>query len=382
MEATAKRARGVAAVFVFGGVFLAAGLAMFWFFTVPAWRLAWESRGWVSTPATVVASEVRQSRSRESTTYRVRIEYRYRYGGREYASDRGSAMPVNSSGYEAKAEVVRRHPSGTPITCFVNPANPGEALLERGFGWSSLFGLMPLVFVGLGLLAVRVGLSAGKGERNPAEALAPVVKEVGPLKAAASPGEKVLGAFLAAVIWNGITGVFVAEAVASWARGRPDWMLTIFMLPFVLVGVGLIALLGYTLLALRNPRAALRVESGRACPGGTLRVAWEFTGTVSRLRRMGIFLEGVEDVTIRQQKGTRQERAVFARLPMAEVDGSWIEMARGTAEVSIPRDAPPTFDLGNARIRWTIRVWGEVPNWPDLLDDYELRVESPGALKP
>jgi hypothetical protein len=40
--------------------------------------------------------------------------------------------------------------TGAPVTCYVNPEQPNEAVLQRASAWSALWLLFPLVFVGLG----------------------------------------------------------------------------------------------------------------------------------------------------------------------------------------------------------------------------------------
>ncbi len=65
---------------------------------------------------------------------------------------------------------------------------------------------------------------------------------------------KLIGMILIAAFWNGIVSVFLWQIVLSFRRGDPEWFLCLFMTPFVLVGLGLMAGVVYFLLALANPR--------------------------------------------------------------------------------------------------------------------------------
>ena len=65
------------------------------------------------------------------------------------------------------------------------------------------------------------------------------------LEPAAGPVAKVVGMVLFAAIWNGIVSVFVWQAWKGWQGANPDWFLTIFLIPFVLVGVFAFGLVGY-----------------------------------------------------------------------------------------------------------------------------------------
>jgi hypothetical protein len=87
-----------------------------------------------------------------------------------------------------------------------------------------------------------------------------------------------LGAFfgltLVALFWNGIVSVFLWQVVASWRQGQPNGCLTAFLIPFVLVGLGLIYAVGRQFLVLFNPRphitltpACSRREGPPTCNG-------------------------------------------------------------------------------------------------------------------
>gem|GEM_PF-2716050 len=46
---------------------------------------------------------------------------------------------------------------------------------------------------------------------------------------------------VATLFWNGIVAVFLFQVLGGFHRGRPEWFLTIFLIPFLLVGLALIA---------------------------------------------------------------------------------------------------------------------------------------------
>ncbi|MBK8000332.1 MAG: DUF3592 domain-containing protein [Verrucomicrobia bacterium] len=69
----------------------------------------------------------------KSTTYSVDVLYSYEFNGREYRSNRYGFMTGSSSGYKGKAEIAARYQPGAKSTCYVNPADPLEAVLHRGF---------------------------------------------------------------------------------------------------------------------------------------------------------------------------------------------------------------------------------------------------------
>lgn len=135
---------------VFFGIFLLVGAGFFVpFFLLPALRVV-EARSWQPVPCEIVSSGVREHAGEDGSTYSVEALYRYRLDGREYLADRYRFLGGSSSGHAAKAAAVARIPAGAEVTCYVNPNDPFDAVIERGFTGDYLFGLVPLVFVLVG----------------------------------------------------------------------------------------------------------------------------------------------------------------------------------------------------------------------------------------
>lgn len=107
---------------------------------------------WVPTPATMIWSRLETVQSK-GTSYRVNVFYRYRFGGREYASSSFDATGTSTPSKDSKEAFVKAHPAGVPFTCFVNPNAPWQSVVSRDHSnaWLSLlvFGL-PVCGVGLG----------------------------------------------------------------------------------------------------------------------------------------------------------------------------------------------------------------------------------------
>jgi hypothetical protein len=47
-------------------------------------------------------------------------------------------------------------------------------------------------------------------------------------------------------------------------------------------------------------------------------------------------------------------------------------MAQGEARFQVPEGVPPSFQAGNNRIIWTLRIYGEIPRWPDVHEEFEV----------
>jgi hypothetical protein len=249
-------------------------------------------------------------------------------------------------------------------------------VLERGFRPFYLLGLLPLVFVIAGAGVARWAWRQLRAESAPGEPR-PENLEVADvpvqLKPQMGPVGKVFGTLFFALFWNGIVSVFVWQAWKGWQSGHPDWFLTIFLIPFVLVGLGAFVFVGHFTLALANPRPRLTLGSGHTCLGDDVRIDWHFTGRASRLSSLKIFLEGREEATYRRGTDTYTDREVFATLPLIDTGNDW-EIPRGSAEVRVPDDTMHSLEAASNKVVWEIKVSGEIERWPDVEQNFPITI--------
>ncbi len=130
-------------------------------------------QGWPSAMGTVVSAgvEARTSSPRDggpSTRYHLRIAYSYAVQGREYHGSRliGAGAPGFDKPELAQA-AARPYLPGNPVQIYYDPANPGEAVLERpapagstlrGAGVAAGIMLAVAGIIGLALVAAPIWL--------------------------------------------------------------------------------------------------------------------------------------------------------------------------------------------------------------------------------
>ncbi len=141
--------------FLLGGPFLIfVGLAgHLMFFTMPLWN-GLRSLRWPAVPCIIEDGNVRSARNSGIISFNVYwpdIVYRYQVGDRTYRANTNNASFVGSPWYYGARRVVREHPPLRSATCYVNPANPSEAVLVRGASETQWYGLWPLFMAALGL---------------------------------------------------------------------------------------------------------------------------------------------------------------------------------------------------------------------------------------
>ena len=93
---------------------------------------------------------------------------------------------------------MARYPPGARVPCWVDPAHPEEAVLDRDLSAMWLFGLFPLVFIAVGgggmVWAIRAGRRGRAAAALPVDSPSAVpVSGTLELKPAAAPWAKFAG---------------------------------------------------------------------------------------------------------------------------------------------------------------------------------------------
>ncbi|MGB0415075.1 MAG: DUF3592 domain-containing protein, partial [Coraliomargarita sp.] len=283
---------GRAVGLIFGFMFFGMGALFCWMTGISPLLKSLNSKGWVATDCVIVSSEVESHRGSDSTTYSIEIRFRYTVDGREYVSDRYNFNDANSSGYDGKAKVVKQYPVGSEQTCWVNPEDPSKAVISReipGIVYITIPFTSIFMLVGLGAFAATLGLLPKSWKvsfGNQHQRVSTESAGAQSLKSSSSGIGKVLGTTFAAIFWNGITSVFVVIAVKSHLDGNPEWFLTFFIIPFVLIGFALIFAIFHSLLALANPKLELILAEASPQLGEPVQLEWRSDKPLHRLRKL------------------------------------------------------------------------------------------------
>ncbi|HEV7672135.1 MAG TPA: DUF3592 domain-containing protein [Thermoanaerobaculia bacterium] len=398
-----KQGSGAGCLALFFGVFLLAGIGLLPFLGRPVIQVI-GARSWPEVPCTILESGVKSHEGSDSTTYSVAVRYEYEVDGRLYRSDRYRFMGGSSSGYDGKAEVVAGLPVGSKKVCYVDPKDPSRAVLDRSLGAWVLLSLIPLGLIAGPLWGIVWAVRNARGKvRRPSGPPVPgginfsdlepyrswlpeprgaarVTEGVGAagdggleLKPSTGPVAKLVGITCIALFWNGIVSLFLKDVVAGWKHGQGDGCHTLFLVPFVVIGLGLLISIPYQILALFNPRPRLILDRSRLRPGEAARLSWSFSGAAGRIRRLKISLEGREEASYRQGTTTHTDRSTFATLVLFESDLP-STFASGEIEVVIPSGSMHSFSASHNKIVWKLMIAGEIARWPDVGEEFDLVV--------
>jgi hypothetical protein len=382
-SAVSERVRGgkgsVLGLRLFGSVFmLIGGGAMYAMLIHPMLKEIAAAR-WPQVPCEIVSSKVGQHRgSKGGYTFSVDVRYRYTFRGRELIGTSYNFDTGTSSSRGWREAVVASLPAGKKTVCYVNPEDPLDAVLSVKGSSDRWFGLIPGVFLIVGLFIfskasslVRKGGAGRPGITATGDGL-PLIQQGGAggeteLKQATPPGCAFAGLTFVALFWNGITwGILLATR-------HGDWGTRIFLSIFVLIGFGIALGAFYQFLALFNPRPVLIVSAPAVPLGATLGVRWRFTGNVRRIVKLTISLVAREEATYRRGTSTTTDRIVFVNTVLFDsVDRA--QFASGSMNVEIPRDSIHTFSAPNNRILWMLHVHGDIRKWPDVNAEFPITV--------
>lgn len=141
----------------FGGIFFLVGMGFLVLGMVPAVIDAVRMRQWEPVPAQVLEARLASSRSSNgNTTSRVHARYRYAVAGSTYTGDRvavsNMADNLGDFWYQLGWQLKSAQQQGKPVTAWVNPADPTEAVLDRSLRWPLLgfWAIFLVVFGGVG----------------------------------------------------------------------------------------------------------------------------------------------------------------------------------------------------------------------------------------
>jgi len=365
---------------VFGLVFLLVG-AGFGVFGLGASVLDWaRMRSWAPAPAEVLAANLERHRSDKSTTYRATATYRYQFQGRSYTSGRvGIGTSADNLGdwhqrqHQRLSDALRRH---APVTVWVNPSDPTEAVANRDLRWGLLgFELIfVVVFGGFGGAIVWFGMRRSRPRPAGVDPwLANPAWAQNRIRSDARTGMWVAWGF--ALIWNALSAPVVFIIPGELAKGNaPAWVMALFPL----VGAGLLLYaLRHTLQWRRFGLTPLTLTPFPGSLGGQVAGGLDLRLPFRPGLRAHCTLSCLHVYTTGSGKSRRtHERALWQDQQLAHVEPG----SRGTRlsfDFRTPPGLPASEDPSGDYHKWTLQVEAQLPG-VDLARSYTIPVFDTG----
>jgi hypothetical protein len=181
-----------------------------------------------------------------------------------------------------------------------------------------------------------------------------------------------------AMVWNGVLSTYLWKIFENFNEGSPDWVLNLFIIPFVLFGIFLIILFIDALLALSNPKFQLRISPANLRLGEPFIIGWESTGSLRRLRKLQFTLEGREVATSSSGQKSITVESVFYREILFETRHPR-EHGSGKVKFTLPANLMHSFKAKHNQFEWHLHIDGEIHRWPDVRNKYELTIGPAGS---
>ena len=376
---------------------------------IPEWRV---NHQFVEHTCVVLQTRLAKQEGADGTLYRPEARIQYSVNGETYVTWTYSIRGRYTASRAEVEKILQSLEPGEEYTCWYDPADPSVAVLVQTYTWWSWLTLaIPGSFILIGIGGVVHSLMTwGKSaERQAAIAQRtahgasfdpsrcslpdfPYVPK--PASITDSPGTtlayrlpsvtgsgwKLLGGAAACLGWNGIVALFACVAISGFLEGRPDWLLTVLVIPFLVVGGGIIVyFLRYVLVASAIGPTLVEISEQPLYPGNHYELFVSQTGRL-RVKSLEVVLACEEQATFQQGTNTRREslrvleQPVYRREQFDVRHGVPFE-ARCLLEV--PAGAMHSFKSEHNEISWKIIVKGEVDGWPSFSRSFPVIVYPP-----
>lgn len=184
------------------------------------------------------------------------------------------------------------------------------------------------------------------------------------------------------LVFSGLTSVLIVVAVNSHLQRRPEWFLTLFLVPLVLVNVRGIAYFIRELWAqTRIGPTCVEIEDHPLLPGQEYSVFLAQSGR-SSLRLLEMNLVCAEEATYHQGTDIRTENRVVAEQNVFRRESVRIEPGMPfeiREALRVPEQAMHSFQSGHNAVHWKLVVRAEPESGPCFVRSFPVIVYPPAA---
>ncbi len=195
-----------------------------------------------------------------------------------------------------------------------------------------------------------------------------------------SPGWRLLATTLFALAATGVGSILTVLAVKSFVDHKPEWLLSLFLLPYWgVAGGSLYFLIRLIRIHTGMGPTTIEISDHPLIPGREYQVSLSQHGHID-VRKLQLVLRCEEDVTYRQGTDLRSESRVVHEHTLLVAENIKIvpsEAYQQTCLLAIPSDAMHSFESPHAAVHWRLVVKGLVEGWPPFQRGFAI-VVHPG----
>lgn len=381
---------------------------MLWTIVLPEWRVNYDFH---ETTAQVIAKRLGEQEADQETQFRPEVTIRYEVNGESHERSTYDILGWYSISRTEQQTLLDQFTIGETYPAWYDPMQPDDAVLVRGVSWWLWLALLiPVALILFGALRMAVEFfrwNASPERLSQTRLLVPgstttevitgqpgvkfpslprddnITNSPGTHLAYRLPINISSWVMLAAVLgvtlfWNGTLLVFAIICIRDWTQGQGSWFLTIFLVPFALIGVLMVGLLVRAALVtfgVGPTHVEISQHPWRA--GGEYEIWFSQSGKLT-LEHLIVELVCEESVTFRQGTDTRTERCIVHRQTLFERRDFVIpETAPLEEQVAcrIPPTAMHSFEAASNEIQWKIMVRADIVAWPNFERSFSIIVQ-------
>jgi len=399
------------AILIYGAA-LVTGVAMLgymlWAIILPEWQV---NQVFQETAARVIAKRLGVETTEQVTQYRPELTIRYEVDGETYEQTTYDILRWFSLSRTEQQELLDQFTVGETYPAWYDPQEPQRVVLVRDYRWWLWLALLiPVALILFGALRMAsefLRWNSSPERLSQKRLLVPGSSTTEFIAGQAgvefpslprddnitnSPGTHLAyrlpinissWVMLAAVLgvtlfWNATWIFFAVICIRDWSLGAGSWFLTLFLVPFSLIGVLMIGLLvraAIITLGVGPTHVEISQHPWRA--GGEYEVWFSQSGKLT-LKHLIVELICEESVTYRQGTDTRTERCIVYRQMLFERRDFVIPEDAPLEELvtcRIPATAMHSFEAPSNEIQWKLMVRAEIVSWPNFERSFSIVVQ-------
>lgn len=360
-----------------GLLFLGCGVGM-GILTIRTVVIYYQARHWTEVPARILHVELKRHSGGGGTTYQVVATYEYEFNGSTY---RGSRVGLSSGSdnigtwqEDTYRRLAARSGEGQTVPCYVDPAHPEKALLDRNLRYEqtvfqmvfvTMFGAIELVLSVVGGQAWLAGRHLRRASKlHPDEPWLHDPDWASGLLRPRTLKQKLLVVWLVATYWSVVSlpQIFIFVPALPSMEGKVALGVLVYPVVALLI---LADAIRTTLLYRKFGRSYLQLETIPGVIGGHLRGTLVLVGGIEALDHIDVSLKCTRQVGV----------SVFTRIVTVWEDKQTSDTATafGRTEIRVPLEfaIPRTFENAEADdepLDWRLRACSPLPGINLALD--------------
>jgi hypothetical protein len=376
---------------------------------LPQWQVNYE---FDATTCVVRERRVAESDDKDDKRYRPEILIEYTVAEKEYRQWAYDIEKNYSSDAQRQQELIQQFEVGGEYPCWYDPHAPRRVVLARGLLWTAwLLLLLPvsLIMIGGGGLTYslinmgksaerRAAISHRRTQRELFEYDPPLISEYpsvpGDTNLTNSPGThlpfrlpiqrsaawSLLITSTVALVVNTIVAGFAVAAIQAHIHGDPDWMMSLFVVSLMVVGLtSLFYLARQLIMAASIGPTSVEISDHPLYPDQQYQVYLSQAGRL-KISSLELHLVCEEKSTFRQGTNSRTYVRRVYQDEMLRRDSFRVDQGMPfevECKLCIPSQAMHSFKGAHNEVNWKLVVTERFTRWPEILREFPVVVFPP-----